>query len=445
MSNNKNDVAWRKLFEEDNLLEKLEIEDEFIISSERINQLRQSRLMTKFDSRKDLPEIFRELGLSILPVSRGTYKVGRFSMFHNFEDYDTPKRIDKIEEVEFPPYIETIDPNLITSESSSVLCADLCSILNNFTKEEDLFSTISGRMGSGEFDFHIKGKSRVYDFNVKNSQIEIDAGYEGLNNIYLIEAKNTLSKDFIIRQIYYPYRTWLNKSLNKEIKNLYLTYSNGIFYLREYVFEDEYDPLSLKLIKSKRYSIINKELTLDYLKEILQSNLSPLNSQGAPFPQADDFNKVINLCEELLKKQSIDYDDEDLSYSIPGLYKSEISEIYDFTSRQADYYANAARYLGLVSINKKFVTLTELGLKVMQLPLTEKQIEFAKLILSSSPFAKTFKAYLENNGSLSLVTAKEVVASCEIDNLNTDSNTFPRRCLTVKSWIEWIITQIKVS
>lgn len=444
MSDTKNDRAWEMLFDKYDLRNKVESEGEFVISSDSINYFRQSRLMTKFDSRKDLPKIFKELGLSILPISRGGYKVGRFNIFHDFEDYDTPKRTDVIKEVSFPDFIETINPNIITSESTAVLCADLCSILRFFTNEERLYNTIGGRMGSGYFSFRIKEEDKFFNFDVENAQIEIDAGFEAYDNIYLIEAKNILSKDFVVRQVYYPYRTWLGKRINKNIRNIYLTYSNGIFYIREYAFEDKMDPKSIKLIKSERYSIINKELTLGYIKELLKGNLPELNSQGAPFPQADDFNKVVNLCEELLKYQSLtDINDEDHANNKVGLYKEEVAEIFEFTSRQADYYANAARFLGLVSVDKKLVRLTELGYKIIQLPLTDKQIEFTKLILSSKPFAKVFEAYLSNNGNLDIVTVMRIVESCNIENLNIEADTFPRRCLTVKSWVEWIATQIK--
>ncbi|AMN66457.1 AAA-associated domain-containing protein [Psychrobacter sp. P11G5] len=445
MSNTKNDDAWEKIFEKDRLLEKLESEGEFIITSERINDIRQSRLMTKFDSRKDLPRIFKDNKLSILPISRGSYKVGKFDIFHDFEDYDTPKRTDKIQEQNFPNFIETINPNLITSESTAILCADLCSILSDFTEADELYSTISGRMGSGDFNFQIDELHRSFDFEVRGSQIEIDAGYETHDSIYLVEAKNVLSKDFVVRQVYYPYRTWLNKGLNKKIRNIYLTYSNGIFYTREYLFEDFSNPKSIKLVKSSRYSIINKELTVEYLKELLKGHLPKPNSQGAPFPQADDFNKVVNLCEELAKTCS-SYSGEDVHENDErGLHKKEIADIYDFDRRQADYYANAARYLGLVSIERGIVRLTELGREVIQLPLTKKQIKFVELILSCKPFAEVLKLYLKKTGNLSIDDVQDTVEACNVENLNRNSDTFYRRCLTVKSWVEWIFTQVKES
>ena len=49
------------------------------------------------------------------------------------------------------------------------------------------------------------------NIEVHNSQIEIDAGYEGLQKLALIEAKRDLSIDFLVRQLYYPFRTWKDR------------------------------------------------------------------------------------------------------------------------------------------------------------------------------------------------------------------------------------------
>ncbi|MCO6517999.1 MAG: hypothetical protein J6574_08755 [Gilliamella sp.] len=63
-------------------------------------------------------------------------------------------------------------------------------------QENEIKPTVSGRAGSGAFDFFInldkRGKNvchstqRIY---VDKSQIEIDAGYEGNHSLALIEAK----------------------------------------------------------------------------------------------------------------------------------------------------------------------------------------------------------------------------------------------------------------
>ncbi|WP_287521897.1 type II restriction enzyme [Okeania sp. SIO2C2] len=69
----KNDVAWEKLFEKYQILEEVNKNGLFKIEASQINQERESRLMAKFDHVVNLPEIFKENCLSILPISRSQY------------------------------------------------------------------------------------------------------------------------------------------------------------------------------------------------------------------------------------------------------------------------------------------------------------------------------------------------------------------------------------
>ena len=52
---------------------------------------------------------------------------------------------------------------------------------------------------------------------VSGVQTEVDAGYEGKNQIVLIEAKNFDASNIIIRQLYYPYRQWQSKTKKKVV------------------------------------------------------------------------------------------------------------------------------------------------------------------------------------------------------------------------------------
>ena len=63
---------------------------------------------------------------------------------------------------------------------------------------------------------------------VENSRMEIDGGYEGVNSLALVEAKNVVAEDFLVRQLYYPYRLWKSK-ITKKVRPIYVVYSNGIF------------------------------------------------------------------------------------------------------------------------------------------------------------------------------------------------------------------------
>lgn len=66
----KDNTAWLKLFDKYNILQSIDKEGVFEISASQIKEFREPRLMTKFDHRSNLPEIFNQYDLSILPITR---------------------------------------------------------------------------------------------------------------------------------------------------------------------------------------------------------------------------------------------------------------------------------------------------------------------------------------------------------------------------------------
>lgn len=65
----KNDRAWENIFEEEQILDVIARQGFFQISSTRINQQREARLMTKFDHAVKLPQIFSDNSLTIQSIS----------------------------------------------------------------------------------------------------------------------------------------------------------------------------------------------------------------------------------------------------------------------------------------------------------------------------------------------------------------------------------------
>jgi hypothetical protein len=84
----KNNKAWGQLFSKYNILENIERNRYFEITSTQINNFREARLMTKFDHRVNLPRLFAENNLAILPVTRGRYIISHFEAYKDFEPYD---------------------------------------------------------------------------------------------------------------------------------------------------------------------------------------------------------------------------------------------------------------------------------------------------------------------------------------------------------------------
>lgn len=378
--------------------------------------------MTKFDHRINLPKIFADNSLSILPITRGSYIISQFDAYEDFQDLTSD-----ITKVPFPEYIESIDYDNISSEATAINCAYISEILADFAEDEDLLPTVSGRMSSNSFFFNIRNivMDTEIPVSVVNSQIEIDGGYEGLNSLVLIEAKNSISDDFIIRQLYYPYRLW-RANIGKKVKPVFMVYSNSIFSLYEYCFEDDEKYNSIVLRKQKNYSIESVEISLPDILRVL-SKVRIVQEPEVAFPQADSFKRVINLCELLYQNE---------------MTRDDITTNYAFDPRQTNYYTDAGRYLGLIRKRNEngsiIFSLTEEGESVLKFKYQARQLKLSELILRHKPFYETLNKYL-TEGQMPCKT--DIVKSMKSSSLYAikAESTFIRRASTVVGWVNWIL------
>ena len=141
--------------------------------------------------------------------------------------------------------------------------------------------------------------------------------------------------------------------------------------------------------------VINKKL--DTVKTTLTSDkIKYVDEPEIPFPQADSFKRVINLC-ELINDSEVTAE--------------KITEEFEFDPRQTQYYTRAAMYLGLIDkcSEGKHVTykLSAIGKEIMKMKYVQRQLEFVKLILFHKVFHVSFVQYLYAGRQLS---KKEVVA-----------------------------------
>lgn len=435
-----NEEAWNVLFEQYNIVEIVQNEGLFRISARKIKEYREPRLMTKFDFKGQLPKIFADNKFSILPVSRGDYII---STIETFKTLDDNKNL-AIEEVGIPNNIESIDFSTITSESIAINCAYATGIFSDFCGEEDMFPTTDGRMSSDSFSFNIDRtipNASPLHVNVDNAQIEIDGGYEGKSCLLLIEAKNRLYEDFMVRQLYYPYRKWAQK-INKPILPVFFQYSNGIFHLREFFIQDVNNYNSLIVVKEKKYRLKENDchITFDKLWALLHKVKYIPEPNNVPFPQADSFERIINLCEVIYNREEEVYTKEVLHYNLSFTKKP------DFTTRQVDYYTNAAIYLGLI---KKYedegqtaFSLTDIGLKILSTKsINERQLLLIETIISHQAFARVLRLYMEKGSCPSIEDVIVIMKDSKL-GLGTEG-VFFRRGKTVKSWIEWIIGTVE--
>lgn len=421
-----NDKAWEALFEKHDILSHIESDGKFIISASQIKEYREPRLMAKFDHNINLPQIFAKNRLAILPISRGDYVISHFEAYQPFEALDK-----SITRASLPSNLQSLDANHIPSETIAINCALASGMLSDFLEEDEIYSTVSGRMGSGRFDFSIQNShtKTPASVSVNNSQIEIDAAFEGIHSLSLLEAKRDLSEDFLIRQLYYPYRVWRSR-VTKKVRPIFLVYSNGIFSLYEYEFQNPDSYNSLILVKHKNYSIENTAIELSDLQEAALGT-QIVSEPNVSFPQANSFERVINIC-ELLNAQD--------------LTREQVTETYAFDIRQTNYYTDAARYLGLLEKHyedgrKPIYSLSALGRRIMNLPYKQRQLAFCEAILQHHAFNETFSLCMEKGSIPDMTTIVNIMQNSNLYKIESRS-TYERRASTISGWINWMLRLI---
>jgi len=431
------DYFWEEIFETYDVINKIDMHNTFRISTDTIKEHKgEPRLLVKFDHRNNRPYIFNDNDISILPDSRYGYILGKFDLYADL-DYqfkNSNPEDDKTKIVSMPYYIESIKFDNLTSEAISLHAAQISGILEDFLSE-NILQTVSGRTSTKKMSFEVGTMDgEILNFQVDGSQIEIDGGYESLQHLTLVEAKQHFASDFLIRQLYYPFRTFYDRGLNKKIRNIYMTYSNDMFTLFEYVFTNPLKYNSLKIVKRKSY-VINFEGIA--FRDILHAHrnvefVEEPTKDIVPFPQADTFERVIDFLTILLEK--------DLTFD-------EMTGLYDFDPRQSDYYKNSAKYLDLIDefINEqgeKTFTLNEKGKRIMESDPKTKYIEIIKLIFSHKPFHETFTRHLlKNSKDFRKVKLSNIEVGSIISKyfLGYNDTTYNRRGGTVKGWIRWMI------
>ena len=421
-----NDLAWEKIFIKYKILQEINASNFYTIAAKEIKEYREPRLMTKFDHHSNLPSIFKDNNLSILPITRGDYIIAPMQVY---KELDECKNVN-IEYFNLPEHLHSLNYDDINSEAAAINCAYASGILEHFFNEE-VIPTVNGRMSSGVFNFKIQNEitNSMMAIEVVNSQIEIDGGYEGLNYLYLIEAKNALSSDYLVRQLYYPYRLWIRK-IEKPVILVFMVYSNGLFYLYEFAFTITEEINSVVLKKKGLYSLEPREISIDDIINVLNES-SIKREPKIPFPQADSFERVINLCELLL---------------INDLSKDEITTTYDFDKRQTDYYINAGRYLRLIDYSEKNgpgCKLSDFGKSIFNLNFRDRQLKFVEVIIEHDVFASALSLYFKKVEEPSRSEIVEIMKQSEVFAISSMS-TYRRRAATILSWIRWIMNLINI-
>lgn len=247
--------SWKKIFDDNKILENDFSKQPFYLSAKDIKKSVQDfkntsekevRILCKMDTRESVPDIMKKNGLILLPVKNKFYVIVKGEGYVDIPDIKGDAKI----------YNTKLDFDLDTtkignSEMQHLDFAYASSLIRTFMEDPSLVLTIRGRKYTPEFTYKV-GNNTV---ETKGVQTEVDAGYEGKNKVVLIEAKNSSTKNTIIRQLYYPYRQW-SEHTKKKVFLLFFEKRVDEYLIWQYEFTDKNNYDSIKLVKSKKYKII---------------------------------------------------------------------------------------------------------------------------------------------------------------------------------------------
>ena len=254
-----NSKSWNKIFSDYKILDHDFEKSPFPLSATQIKIACQKfketgekevRILCKQDSREDRPDIFQKHDLFLLPVKNGHYNLIKG------EGYVDIPEIKK----EISVYSSKLDFQLDTakignSEMQHLDYAYAASLIRTFMNDPSLVLTIRGRKYTPDFEFKVMKQI----IKVSSVQTEVDAEYEGRDQVVLIEAKNFNATNVIIRQLFYPFRQWQEQT-KKRVITLFFDKTSGedVYSVWQFDFSDPNNYNSIKLVKSDKFRIKEK-------------------------------------------------------------------------------------------------------------------------------------------------------------------------------------------
>lgn len=260
MASSQSDEAWEAIFSELKIAHHDFGAAPFVLSADSIKAISRKhgcrttepRLLCKQDTRESRPEVFKKNGCFILPKKNGEYYILKGEGYVDVPEITTDV-VGYKSKLDFVPVSSFVGD----SEMQYIDFAYASSLIRHFMNDPSLVLTIRGRKYTPKFSFRVCGN----ELSVESVQTEVDAGYEGENSVVLVEAKNANVRNTIIRQLYYPFRQWLQNT-GKPTHTLFFERravgAEMLFYIWEYRFADANDYNSIRLVRSGRYRIVTE-------------------------------------------------------------------------------------------------------------------------------------------------------------------------------------------
>ena len=406
--------AWAKLFDELKINSRLEVSGRFDLTAEQIKKHtgKEPRNMSKWDTRDARPEVLRNAAVTILPTSRQGYALLKGDGYLNLPAsepaiYHPPQKLEPFTTL---PWREEL-----TKESVAIDVAAISLMLKKFTGDKELALTIRGRSGTSEFSFDFQGAGKIHRVTVDRAQVEVDAGFEG-DSVWLVEAKIGEPDDFLVRQLFYPWRQW-RELTRKPVVPLFLTYTNKTFGLFRYGFGSAENYHSIALLE-KRWFTLDEPEGIASLENLFESSRAAAPEKTIPFPQADTLGTVIAALE---------------LYANETTSAADLAERLGFDERQGQYYTTAALWLGFVERSSGKISLSASGKEFVA---ASRWARF-KILFQAVAATPVFRESIRRNLEQKPMSAGEI-AELILSKGFANKTTAGRRAQTVIAWLNWL-------
>lgn len=420
------DAAWKRVFDALPVAEALARDSLFQIDADalKLHGGREPRLMAKIDTLAERPAALAEHGAALFPVRNGRYVLfpdPEQKSFYRFGDAEPPMPRAFASAVDLDRF-DTYPRGQEPSESQALDFAFLSGILPAFCGEKDMRLTLRGRFFSGDFSFRTPGRGLPVD--VSRVQIEVDAGYEGEDAVYLIEAKRGRRGDFHIRQLWYPALHWATRT-KKRVVPIFFTYSNGQYELTEFAYGKGFGDFSVA--RQKAYCLEEPLAAVDF--PAMAARIAPGPEPDGAFPQANDLDKVVDLVR--------------MAAETPQA-KAAIAEAFGFDERQGDYYGNAGCYLGLLRRGESGFEATPEGIAFNALrSRAARTVALVERMLAVPSLREALRLLVERGYRAEKIAQRELA---EVVRASTGlgASTPERRASTVRAWLGWVMRNVKI-
>jgi predicted transcriptional regulator len=128
----------------------------------------------------------------------------------------------------------------------------------------------------------------------------------------------------------------------------------------------------------------------------------------------------------------------------PTLSQEDITTNHAFDTRQTQYYTNAGAYLGLIERKQSreqgvTYSLTEKGSMIMAKKLRARNLSLVDAILEHGVFNQAVRLYLQQGGKPTRIQVEAIMREANLEGIDKESSTIPRRAQTVLAWTDWIM------